>query len=84
MNFTLLQNEKDHLEETANWQRQQEIRLKDEEQQTLKTKQQLQQVRNAREFSALQRQMFLILDWFVVIRSADISLCRDATFRRLV
>ena len=53
----LLQNEKDQLEETAKWQRDQESRLKDEEQQTLKTKQQLQQVRTAREYTALQRQM---------------------------
>lgn len=54
---SMLQAEKEQLQETITWQREQEARLKEEEQQTLKTKQQLQQVRNAREFSALQRQM---------------------------
>ena len=53
----MLEKERQGLEETLTWQRQQERFLKEEQDRIQKTKQQLQQVKNAREYSAMQRQM---------------------------
>lgn len=53
----MLNKEREKLEETLVWQRSQEQFLKEEQDRIQKTKQQLQQVKNAREYSAMQRQL---------------------------
>lgn len=53
----MLNTEKQQLEETIQWQKAQEERLKEEEQRIVKSKQQMQQVRNTKEFTATQRQL---------------------------
>ncbi len=54
---SMLEKETLQMEETLAWQRRQEQFLKEEQDRIQKTKHQLQQVKNAREYSAMQRQM---------------------------
>ncbi len=53
----LLAEERSKVEDAAKWLSEQESVLKTEEERIVKTKQQLQQIRNAREYGAMQRQL---------------------------